>query len=150
MKKILILALVAISLYANSLKVGDTIPSTNYKDQFEKSHTINNSTKTLIIAFTRDGGNIVKDTLEPKGNKFLEEKGAMYLADISGMPSLISSFFAIPKMKKYSFNILLEQDKSLQDVYPYSEDKITILKLENNKIKEIKYVSTKEEILNSL
>jgi hypothetical protein len=150
MKKLLLLSFLAVSLFASSFKVGDNFPSFNYKDQFKTAHTLHSDTKTVIIAFTRDGGNVVKDTLIPKGKGFLESKKAIYIADISGMPSLISSFFAIPKMKKYPFNILLEQENSLQDVYPYSEEKVTVIKLDNKKVVSIEYITTSAELLEKL
>jgi hypothetical protein len=150
MKKLFLLALLSISLFASSIKVGDNFPAISYKDQFDTSHVLKASTKVLIIAFTRDGGNIVKDALTPKGDGFLESINALYLADISGMPSIISSFFAIPKMKKYPFKILLEKDNSLQDKYPYSEDKVTIIKLNNQKVESIEYIATKDELLEKL
>ena len=45
---------------------------------------------------------MLRDYLLPISEKenVLEKNGAVYVADISGMPSLISKFIALPKMKK--------------------------------------------------
>ena len=46
--------------------------------------------------------------MQLKGKEnILEKNSAVYVADISGMPSLISKFIALPKMKKYPFSVLL-------------------------------------------
>jgi hypothetical protein len=150
MKKILLLAIFAVSLFASDIKIGDTFPNFSYEDQFKAKHTLQDSTKIIIIAFTRDGGNVVRDALSDKEKGFLESKEALYIADISGMPSFISSFFAIPKMKKYPFNILLEKENSLLKVYPNKAEKVTIIKLTNKKIDSIEYISTSNELLKSL
>lgn len=61
------------------------------------------------------------------------------------MPSLISKFVALPKMKNYSFPILLidEDNKAL---FPVQEDKITIITLDNSKITDVKFIKTAEDL----
>lgn len=146
MKRLLFFILLSINLYAIEFKVGDTFGNTTYKDQFDKPHTIDDKVQTLIIAFTRDTGNVVKDVLSTTNREELSKTNVLYLADISGMPSFVSDFFAVPKMKKYSFDVLLERQNDLKKVYPYSEEKITVIKLNNSKIEAIKYISTQEEL----
>ena len=61
------------------------------------------------------------------------------------MPSLITKFIALPKMKNYSFPILLidEENKVL---FPVEKDKITIITLDNSKITDVKYIKTTEDL----
>ena len=61
------------------------------------------------------------------------------------MPSLISKFFAIPKMKKYPFSILFLDDKH-RETFSKKEEFISVYTLENGKITNLTHVSTKEQL----
>ena len=77
----------------------------------------------------------------------LEKNSAVYVADISGMPSLISKFIALPKMKKYPFSVLLLDDTN-KDNFVKEDGKIIVYSLENGKVVKIDKISTKEELAN--
>ena len=91
--------------------------------------------------------NEVKEFLLKKEAGFLTKNKTVYIGDISGMPSLISKFFAIPKMKKYPFSILFLDDKN-RDVFSKKEDFISVYTLENGKVKSLTHISTNEELEN--
>mgnify|MGYP001122387654 FL=1 len=67
------------------------------------------------------------------------------MADITGMPSLITKFIALPKMKDYPFSVLLI-DEANKTLFPVKEDMISIISLENGKVTDIKYVKTAAEL----
>src|SRR3546814_1459443 len=61
------------------------------------------------------------DTLFPYTTLFRSQKGDVfvdnhidYISDISSMPALIAKLFALPKMRKYSFRLLLNRDDDFQ------------------------------------
>ena len=94
-----------------------------------------NVTKSYICVLTRD-----KEAAAP-----LLKNSAVYVADISGMPSLISKFIALPKMKKYPFSVLLLDDTN-KDNFVKEDGKIIVYSLENGKVVKIDKISTKEEL----
>ena len=61
------------------------------------------------------------------------------------MPSLITKFIAMPKMKDYPFSVLLV-DEASKGLFAVKEDMISVISLENGKITDIKYVKTAEEL----
>ncbi len=65
------------------------------------------------------------------------------------MPSIITSLFAMPKMKEYPFSVLLV-DEANKGLFPVKEDMISIITLDNSKITDIKYVKTAEELAKAL
>jgi len=103
MKKILFSALLFIATFANALNIGDTTPTFEIKDQFEKMHKISADAKTILVAESRGTSVIVREYLLSKDTKFLETNKAHYIADISGMPSLISKFIHYQKWKNTHF-----------------------------------------------
>jgi len=146
-KKLILTATLAVGLFANSLTTGSELPTLKIKDQFEKEHTVDANTKTILFSATKDESAIIRDFVNEKGKEeFLKSNNIAYIADITGMPSLITKWFAMPKMKKYEFPILLI-DEANKDKFPVKEDMISVISLEDGKVTEIKYVKTKEELV---
>lgn len=144
-KKLLLTIFLGVVAFANPLAVDSTVSELKIKDQFEKEHTLDSNVKTIIFSATKDESNTIKEFLNSKGNDFLTTNHIVYVADITGMPSLITKFIALPKMKNYSFPILLidEENKVL---FPVEKDKITIITLDNSKITDVKYIKTAEDL----
>ena len=144
-KKFLFTVFLGLSAFASSLTVGSTLPTFTIKDQFEKEHTVDENIKTIIFSASKAESTTIKDFLATKDKNYLSANNIDYIADITGMPSLISKFVAIPKMKDYAFSILLV-DEEHKGLFPVEADKISIITLEKSKIIDVKYVKTTEEL----
>lgn len=146
-KKLLLTIFLGVVAFANPLAVDSTVSELKIKDQFEKEHTLNANIKTILFASDKATSDMLRDYLLPLSEKenILEKNNAVYIADISGMPSLITKFFALPKMKKYPFKIFL-LDETNNDKFLMQENKITIYEVEDQLIKDVKYIATKEEL----
>ena len=145
-KKLILTAFLAIAAMASSLTQGSDIPTLTIKDQFEKNHLVDANVKTILFSATKEESATIRDFIDSKGKEgFLTSNNIAYIADITGMPSLITKFFALPKMKKYEFPILLI-DEANKTLFPVQEDKISIITVENGKVSDIKYVKTAEEL----
>lgn len=145
MKKLLLVLMFTVLSFAQTIKIGDTLPTITLQDQFEKTHTVSPQSKRILVAFDKDASDILKEFLLKKEGDFLTKNQTVYIGDISGMPSLISKFFAIPKMKKYPFSILFLDDKN-RKVFSKKEDMISVYTLKDGKINNLSYISTKEEL----
>ncbi|CAM3926352.1 hypothetical protein [Arcobacter cloacae] len=144
-KKFLFTVLLGLSAIASSLTIDSEVPAIKIKDQFEKEHTIDANVKTILFASDKGTSDILKDYLLSKDADILTKNNAVYVADISGMPSLISKFVALPKMKKYPFSVLLLDDTN-KDNFSKEEGKIIVYTLDNSKVTNIAKISTKEEL----
>ncbi len=147
-KKFLFSVLLGLSVFASPLMVGNSLPTLTIKDQFEKSHTVDGTIKTILFSASKDEGTTIKEFLLTKDKSFLDTTKTVYVADITGMPSIITSLFAMPKMKEYPFPVLLI-DEANKTLFPVQEDMISIIKLDNGKITEVKYVKTIEDLQNN-
>ena len=145
MKKILIMLFVTFVTFANALNIGDSLPTFSIKDQFEKAHTLKNDTQTIIVASGKGTSEIIRDYLLKQEGDFLTKNNAAYIADISGMPSLIAKFFALPKMKKYPFSVLLVDEEQTKK-FSKQDDKITIYKVSEGKVISINYITNEAEL----
>ena len=144
-KKFLFTVFLALSAIASSLTVGNTLPTLKIKDQFEKEHIVDANIKTIIFSATKSEGTTIKEFLLTKDKDYLTTNKAAYIADITGMPSIITSLIAMPKMKGYPFSVLLV-DESNKSLFPVKEDMISVISLDNGKITDVKYVKTAEEL----
>ena len=144
-KKFLFTVFLGLSAIANSLTVGNTLPTLKIKDQFEKEHIVDANIKTIIFSATKTEGTTIKEFLLTKDKDYLTTNKAAYVADITGMPGIITSLIAMPKMKGYPFSVLLV-DEANKGLFPVQEDMISVISLDNGKITDVKYVKTAEEL----
>jgi hypothetical protein len=149
-KKLALFFAAASILSANSLLVGmslDKLKSFDYEDQFEKKIEIPDNTRLIILSYEKGTGATVNELLNEQSPSYLSDHNALFIADISGMPSLITSWFALPKMQKYKHTIYLNYAEPFAAEFPPKEEQITLLRFDTqNLLSDITYVSTKEEL----
>ncbi len=132
---------------SNGLNTGSTINFT-LPDQFDKSHSINNDTKILILSFAKASGHMVKEFLQTQDKNYLSNKNAYFIADISPMPTVIRNTFALPDLKKSSYPVLLIYDGAISAQIKNADkaDKVAVVTLDNGTIKAVEYLSSKDEL----
>lgn len=148
-KKLLLLALIATSLFAAEIKQDDKLRVFVLPDQFGAYHTVDRHTETIIISLEKDTGKDMNAYLASKNPNFLKENNAVFIANISNMPALITRMFAMPKFKEFKHSILLLNNED-DDRFSAQDGKITIYKLENSVVKEIYYINSAKEIEKAL
>jgi len=136
---------------SNGLEVGSKVSFT-LPDQFDKSHSISNDTQILILSFAKESGHMVTDFLKTQDKNFLNNKNAFFIADINLMPVVIRNTFALPSLKKNDFSVLLiyEAAISKQMKQAAQADKVAVVSLKNGIITAVKYVSSSQELQDSL
>jgi hypothetical protein len=138
MKHLLLISLLLTGSLFADFKVGETLPAITLPDQFDKEFTVDAKDKLLIMAFEKDISVVVNDYLKSQPKTFLETHHAKYISDISTMPSFVTSMFALPKMKKYPFSVMLINN-NFGNQFNRQKGKITVYTLKNNKIQSIDF-----------
>jgi hypothetical protein len=146
MLKYIIIAVVCFSFsFANVLGKGDTISPFELRDQFDKKHEINSVDYEIILfSADRDISKMVNEYLENQTSGFLYQNKAAFISDIHKMPSFITKMFALPKMKKYNYTMLLMYEEN--NSFPKKEDHLTIIKIKDGKIDSIEFVKSLEKV----
>ena len=123
------------------LKVDSEVDFT-LPDQFDKAHTLEAGTKTLIMTFAKGSSHIVRNFLKEQPEDFLLMHEANYVADIHPMPVVIRNAFAMPDLKKSSYPVLLIYEEKISKMFkdPAHENEIMIVTLENKQVKAIDFV----------
>lgn len=141
MKKIIFISLfTVVSLFSSSFKVGDNIGVFSLPNQFDKKRSVDPSVQIIIVSFEKDTGANVNNFLNSKNVDFLQKHHAVFIADISGMPSIITKLFALPKMRDYKHSILLIYNEN-DERFVKEEGKSTLYKLQNGIIKSISFIT---------
>lgn len=136
MKPWICLALVLLAGAAQALESGERLVPWTLSDQFDAPYTLNDDLRILLVARSMDGAKLLDAALagQPKG--YLEARRALFVADISGMPSLIGKLFAIPAMRDYSYRVLLDREAQVVPQYAAPEQGVLWLQLEQGMLLE--------------
>ena len=135
----------------DGINIGSTIAFT-LPDQFDKAHSLSADTKKVIFVFAKSTGHTVKEFLKKQDKNYLPEKNALFVADISPMPTVIRNTFALPDLKKSPFSVLLIYDGEIAKQFKNDAkaDNIAVVTLNGGKIEAVKYISTAKELEEAL
>lgn len=127
---------------AESLRVGAQMPELRLSDQHGVEATIGVDDKVVIFSRDMGAGNIVKAALAERGGATMAAAKAVYVADITAMPSVITSLFALPSMRKRDYRIFLDRDGEVTADIPSEQGKVTVLALDGRVISRIDSVDS--------
>jgi hypothetical protein len=124
-------------------KIGFTLP-----DQFGKPVTLTPKTKKVIFVFAKATGHTVREFLKKQDKSYLPARDALFVADVSGMPTVIRNTFALPDFRKSPYSVALIYDKAIAATYKNKKDadKITIVTLDNGVIKDLQTITTEDAL----
>lgn len=137
-------------LKANPLVVGSIFSIDSWQNQFEETQKITETTERVYFLSDMTASKILHAELEKKEKEYLSSKSAVVFSDIHKMPSIITRMIALPKMRSYSYPLLLITDEETGKIFPKETEKITFIKLKNMKIISIEFIGNQEEFQKSL
>ncbi|MBM3112222.1 FAD/FMN-containing dehydrogenase [Pseudomonas sp. P66] len=150
MKYAIALLLSLSPLLAQAVEVGEQLKPWTLLDQYDQAYSLNDQTRTLLVASNMDGAKLVKAALEDRPKGYLETRNTVFVADIQRMPALISKLFAIPAMRDYSYRVLLDRDGSVATRYAPAEDKVLWLQLDKGQVVSQREFTSAEELRQAL
>lgn len=150
MKAAALLLLCLLSTAALALEPGERLVPWTLLDQHDAPYTLNDQTRVLLVARDMDGAKLVNAALDGKPRGYLEQRQAVFLADISRMPGVIASLFALPKMRDYSYRIFLDRDARIAPRYPAGEGEVLWLQLDGLQIVSQQVFSRADDLRKAL
>ena len=146
-KNIFLILIFTTCLFSDSFTVEDRMFKFSLPNQFDKMETVDKTIKTIIVSFEKGTGADINDYLASKESDFLQKNNTVFIANISGMPSLVTKLFAMPAMQSYKHNVLLIYSKR-DKRFLQKEGKSTVYKLKDGVVQSVTYVESDEEINN--
>lgn len=141
MRALLVAALLlpAVVLAVEPYTTGDTLPATRFDDQHGLTHTLHEHVRVIVFSHDMEGGDVIKAALADDGPRLLGDAGAVYVADVSGMPTVIRRMFALPKMRKRTYPMLLDTDGDATARYPARPAQATVIVLDRLRVTSIQH-----------
>jgi hypothetical protein len=130
--------------------VGDQMTEIALEDQHGVTARVDGDTRHVLFTRDMDAGDVVKSALADNGAALLEIGDTVYVADISGMPSLVRRIFALPKMRKREYSMLLDIDGEATRRIPADSGSATLIGLDAMKITSVRYFADTDELETAL
>lgn len=125
---------------AAPLVVGDTLPSAQFENQHGKPEPFpGEGTHVVLFAVEKAPSDVVNEYLTALGVDAMRKQGIVFLADISGMPGFVTQTFALPKMRKRPYSILLASKAEQCAFMPHEKDAVTVMHIQQGKITRVAY-----------
>ncbi|MCH1926768.1 hypothetical protein L9G74_17960 [Shewanella sp. C32] len=125
--------------WSSEYAIGDTLPNAQFEDQFAHAVVVNNETRWLVFTRSMAGAEVAQEALAGVTTEQLTKAHMSYVADISGMPSLIFKLVALPKMQDLSYSIALDREGELTKYYPVADGTAALLDLKEMQLTQIRY-----------
>lgn len=119
-------------------------------DQYDKPYTQSDDLRVLLLARDMAGGKLLKAALDGLPKDYLEQRHAVFVADISKMPSLIAKMFAVPAMRDYNYRVLLDRESRVASHYPIPEDGVLWITLRQGQVVSTKGFATAAQLREAL
>ncbi|WP_312600121.1 MULTISPECIES: FAD/FMN-containing dehydrogenase [Pseudomonas] len=116
-----------------ALAPGERLVPWTLLDQNDQPYTLDDDLQVLLVARSMTGANLVKAALKDQPKGYLEANKVAFLADISQMPKVISTLFAIPAMRDYNYRVLLDHEGRVAPRYPGDKEKVLWLMLDHGR-----------------
>jgi len=131
----------------NGLTAGSKISFT-LPDQFGNPVTLSPETQKVIFVFAKATGHTVREFLKKQDAAYLPSRNALFVADISGMPTVIRNTFALPDFRKSAYSVALIYDKAIAATYKNEKDtdKITVVTLKNGIVSDLQTLTTEDAL----
>ena len=120
-------------------EMGETLNLTELEDQNGQAFQYQNTMQNVLLVEGMNGKNIAQKSFEAIDTTCMARGELVYLADISGMPSLISNMVAIPKMQDYAYPVWLDRAGDTAQGLPTQEGQVSLIKIENGTMMQVDY-----------
>ncbi|OGH01329.1 MAG: hypothetical protein A2600_01060 [Candidatus Lambdaproteobacteria bacterium RIFOXYD1_FULL_56_27] len=100
-----------------------------FLDQWDQPLPNPGSVKWVLTGRDMESRKWAHEAFEARGRSWMEAKGLVFIADISGMPKLITKFMALPKMRGYSYSLYLDKEGLWVKTWPGEEGRLTLVKM---------------------
>lgn len=128
------------------LQEGNTLAAFSITDQRDAKHDVDASIRVILFSSDMDANSLMKEVLEKEGKEKLAQAGAVYVADISRMPGVITSLFALPSMRKRDYPMLLDREGTLTATWPRRDEQVTLITLDQLRVVKIEYLASADAI----
>lgn len=130
---------------ASGFTVGSGIPAMKLEDQHGVASVLPGNAKRLIFTADKSASDLVNGYLAAQAPDYLVRQEAVFVADISGMPSLITRFVALPAMRELPYSLHLVRDAQAAAFLPRRKGQATLVDVRDGKVSGIGYAAGSDD-----
>jgi len=128
-------------LLGAGLGVGGKIPPFEISDQHGNARHVGAAVRAIVFGRDMTAAGIVREALEGH-EALLASAGAVYVADVSGMPRLVRRLIAVPRMRRLPYPVLLDDDGSRSRDFPHDAERVSVIRLGSSVIEGVEHVDS--------
>lgn len=138
-----------LSTAAAPLAAGSAMPALSLNDQHDKPAPVSPQTRWVVFTSEKPVSDMVSAVLATEPAGVADRLRLVYVADISGMPALVTRMFALPKLRELPFPIALVRDAAqvtqVADI-PRVTGAATVLRLDNGRVAQLATIRLADEL----
>ncbi len=146
-----LLALV-LSLAAGAAPIlpGAVFPALALEDQHGRTVSTSANTRLVLFAADKAASDLINEVLAARPAGVLDGLGAVYFADISAMPALVTRMFALPALREMPFAVGLGREAGQLADLPRQKGAATIVRLVDGKVASIEYARNVGQLMQAI
>lgn len=129
-----------------AMEPGERLAPWTLLDQYDRPYSLDGRLRLLLVARSMAGGKLVEAALADRPKGYLASRNAVFVADISRMPALISKLFAVPAMRDYPYRVLLDREPRVADRYMAPGEGVLCLWLRDGTLQRQRLLNSAEDI----
>lgn len=150
MRFILALLLAVLSCTAQAATVGERLSPWALPDQFDETARLDPRIRLLLVASSREAAGLVDEAMADQPEGYLEARQALYVVDVSRMPSMITNWVLKPSMRSADYRILLDYDSQVAPEHLGAGNEVLWLELDNLQVVHRQTFSSAEALRTAL
>jgi hypothetical protein len=132
---------------AQPYTVGSTLPRTELPDQFGKVRVIDDSVRLVVFSRDMDAGKVVRAAVEKTGPNLFDRNGAVYVVNVTGMPAIIRSLFAMPALRRRPYRMLVDEEGKKTADFPGGATYPTVMVLDKLRVTSLSYPTNADALI---
>lgn len=104
------LTVASMTVPAHALQMGETLAPLQLKDQHDQAHSLGSDIRLVLLASSHNAARLVDSALKDTPAEYLNQRKAVYVADISKVPGLVAKMVLVPSMRSASYRVLLDRE----------------------------------------
>ncbi|WP_461480546.1 hypothetical protein [Porticoccus sp.] len=133
--------------WAAEAPIADKMDFSSLVDQFGRFFSEQQGMALVMVVNGMKAKNRVRDTLAGLNVDCLQRGRVIYLANISGMPRMISKLIAVPRLRDLGYPVWLDYSGQVTAGLPTRKDQVTLLTLDSQQLPGgVEYVASAEAL----
>jgi len=132
---------------AEPYAVGGMLPRTELPDQYGEVRAIDDSVRLVVFSRDMDAGKVVRAAVEKAGPNLFDRNRAVYVVNVTGMPTIIRSLFAMPALRRRPYRVLVDEEGEKTANFPGGATYPTVMVLDKLKVTSLSYPTNAEALI---